>query len=225
MNIDTIKAQPEVVSDTSQPVPEHTIGKKSVKVLEQFIFSILQYVFLPVLCGFLTAGILATRVIEKLGLDSFAFANFATIKIETATSSNYPGLMLTAGLGCVLGLILSRILRFGARLGHFDFISPPRSLDTMAVPSAVGFIKSIIRLAGIPVIVVLGAMASLELAKTGMLPAVHVDTKYMLFEVTLAGQVIVAALGCLLMYLFDMVLTVLLRMGTKKNREPISSES
>lgn len=219
MNKEKVKTRTEVVSDTSQPAPKHSIRNKIVKVLEQIFFSILQYIFLPVLCGFLTAGILATRVIEKLGLDRFSFANFPTIKIGVTTSSNYPALMLIAGLGCIIGMILSRILRFGARLGHFDFISPPKSLDAMPIPSVGGFIKSIIRLAGIPVIVVLGALTSLELAKTGMLPAVRVDTKYLLFEITLAGVVIVATLGCLLMFVYDMVLTTLLRLTIHKEDE------
>lgn len=219
MNIDNIKAQTQVASDASQSVRKHTIGNTIVKMLEQIIFGILQYIFLPVLCGFLTAGILAVAGLEKLGLDRFSFANFPTIKIGATTSSNYPALMLIAGLGCIIGMILSRILRFGARLGHFDFISPPKSLDAMPIPSVGGLIKSIIRLAGIPVIVVLGALTSLELAKTGMLPAVHVDTEYLLFEVTLAGVVIVAALGCLLMFVYDMILTTLLRLTIHKEDE------
>ena len=213
------KASIRVVFGTLQSVLKYIISKERAKARELIVFGILQYIFLPVLCGFLTAAILAARVFEKLGLDRFSFMNFPTIKIQTAESSTYTGLTLIAGLGGILGLVLSRILKFGARLGHFNFISPPKSLDTMPIPSAAVFIKAIIRLAGIPVIVVLGAVTALELTKTGMLPGVRIDTKYQLFEVTLSGVVIVAALGCLMMFLFDMALMTLLKLTRRKEVE------
>lgn len=200
-------------------VPKYIFSKKRARAWELIIFSILQYIFLPILCGFLTAGILANKVLERFGLDRFSFANFPTIQVQGSKTSTYPGLMLVAGLGCVLGLLLSRILKFGARLGHFDFISPPTPTDAMAPPSVTGLIKSIIRLVGIPVIIVLGAVTALELSKTGLLPAVNIDTEYLLFEVDLTGKVVVAALGCLLMFLFDMILTTLLRMARRKDIE------
>ncbi len=215
----TLRSVLKYVISTLRSVFKYMISKERAKARELTIFAILQYIFLPILCGFLTAGILAMGVLEKLGLDRFGFANFPTIKIQTTVSSTYSGLMLVAGLGCILGLIFSRILRFGAKLGHFDFISPPKSLDNLPVPSVSGFIKSIICLVGIPVIIILGAVTSLELAKTGILPMVHVDAKYQSFEVTLSGLVIVAALGCLLMFLYDMILTVLLRMTKRKEVE------
>lgn len=219
MNKEKVKVQIQFCFGKLRSVSKYITSKERAKAWELIVFGILQYIFLPVFCGFLTAGILATRVLEKLGLDRFSFVNFPTIKIQTAESSTYTGLTLIAGLGCILGLILSRILKFGARLGHFNFISPPKSLDTMPIPSVTGFIKSIIRLAGIPVIVVLGAVISLELAKTGILPAVHIDTKYQSFEVTLSGVVIVAAIGCLMMFLFDMALMTLLKLTRHKEVE------
>lgn len=183
------------------------------------VFGILQYVFLPVLCGFLTAGILAFAGLEKLGLDRFGFANFPTIKIQTAVWSNYSGLRLSAGLGCVIGMILSRFLKFGARLGHFDFISPPMPVDAMPMPSVTTFIRTIIRLVGIPIIVILAAVTAQKLAEAGILPGVSLDRKSRLFEVTLSGVVIVAAVGCLLMFLYDMALTILLRTTKRKEVE------
>ncbi len=198
---------------------KYVISKERLRALELFVFGILQYIFLPALCGFLTAAILSSGVLEKLGLDRFDFANFPTIKIEATTSSTYSGLVLVAGLGCALGLILSRVLKFGARLGHFDFISPPKSPDAMPIPSVAVFIKSIIRLIGIPAVVVFGALTSRELAKTGLLPGVQIDLKYQLFQVTLTGTVVVAALGCLLMFVYDMALSTLLRMTRRKEVE------
>lgn len=195
------------------------MSKGQKKVRKLIVFGILQYVFLPVLSGFLTAGVLSFAFLEKLGLDIFDFTNFPTIKIQTTLWTNYPGLELSAGLGCVIGMVLSRFLRFGARLGHFDFISPPVSLDAMPIPSVTSFIKSIIRIIGIPTIVVLAAVTSLELAKAGMLPGVSLDRKSRLFEVTLTGVVIIAAVGCLLMFLYDMALTMLLRMTRRKEVE------
>lgn len=193
--------------------------KERAKALELIVFGVLQYIFLPVVCGLITAGILTTKVLERVGLDRFGFANFPTIRIQAAESSTYTGLTLIAGLGCILGLILSRILRFGARLGHFDFISPPKSPDEMPIPSVGNLIKSIVRLVGIPVIIVLGAVTALELTKTGMLPGVNIDLKYEMFEVDLVSTIIVASLGCLLMFLYDMVLSVLLRMTRRKEIE------
>jgi len=198
---------------------ECEVSKEQKKVRELVVFGALQYVFLPVLCGFLTAGILSFAGIEKLGLDIFDFTNFPTIRIETTIWTNYSGLELSAGLGCAIGMVLSRFLRFGARLGHFDFISPPVSPDAIPIPSVTSFVKSIIRVAGIPAIIVLAAMTSLELAKAGMLPGVGLDRKSRLFEVTLTGVVIVAAVGCLLMFVYDMVLTMLLRMTRRKEVE------
>lgn len=193
--------------------------KEKIKTLEIVVFTLLQYIFLPVLCGFLTAGILAIAGMEKLGLDRLGFTNFPTITVQTTTWSNYSGLMLSAGLGCVLGFIISRMLKFGAKLGHFDFISPPKSVDAMPVPSVAVFVKSIIRLAGIPLIVVAGAMTSLKLAATGMIPGVNLDVKMELFEVTMTGVVTVAAIGCLLMFVYDMILSILLKMTNRKEVE------
>ena len=192
--------------------------KKGIKAIELIVFSILQYVFLPVLCGFLTAGILEIAGLEKLGLNRFGFTNFPTIKIQATTWSNYSGLKLSAGLGCIIGMILSRFMKFGARLGHFDFISPKLSIDAMPIPSVTGFMRTIIRLMGIPAIIILAAMTSLKLAMAGVVPGV-IDKKYELFEVTLAGVVMVAGLGCLIMFVYDMALTVLLRMTRKKDAE------
>ena len=206
-------------ADKILSVFKYIVSKERARAWEVFIFGILQYIFLPALCGFLAAGILTSKVIEKLGLDRFSFANFPTIKVQSAVSSTYPGLMLVAGLGCILGLILSRILKFGARLGHFDFISPPKPLDAMPIPSVGGLVKSIVRMAGIPLLVILGALTSLRLTKTGMLPGVDIDLKYKTFEVTLTGIVVVAALGCLLMFLYDMILTTLLKMTRRKDIE------
>lgn len=219
MDKERVKARIQVVFGILQSVFKYVISKERARARELIVFSILQYIFLPVLCGFLTAGILAIAGLEKLGLDRFGFANFPTIKIQAATWSNYSGLRLTAGLGCIIGMILSRFMKFGARLGHFDFISPPISQDAMPIPSVVGFIKSIIRLVGIPVVVVLGALTSLKLAGTGMLPGVSLDIRLQLFEVTLTGVVIVAALGCLLIFVYDMALTTLLRMTRRKEVE------
>ena len=219
MNKEKVKAQIQVVFGPLRSAFKYIISKERAKARHLIVFGILQYIFLPVLCGFLTAGILAIAGLEKLGFDKFGFANFPTVKIQTTTLSTYPGLMLVAGLGCILGLILSRILRFGAKLGHFDFIAPPELLDAMPTPSVAGFIKSIIRFVGIPVIVVLGAVTSRELAKAGILPGVHVDTEYKVFEVTLTCVVTIAALGCLLMFLFDMALTILLRLARQKEVE------
>jgi hypothetical protein len=185
------------------------------KITELSVFSFLQYIFLPVLCGFITAGILAIAGLEKLGLDKFGFANFPTIKIGEATWSNFSGLKLSAGIGCVLGMILSRFMKFGAKLGHFDFISPPTSEDSIQIPSAKTFMMSLFRLVGVPAIVVLGAMTSLKLARLGLIPGV-VDVEYELFEVTLMGVVAVAGLGCLVMYVYDMMLSTVLRMTKRK---------
>ncbi len=196
------------------------MNEEQKKTRELLVFGTLQYVFLPVLCGFLTVGILAIAGLEKLALDRFGFIYFPTIKIQTTIWSNYSGLELLAGLGCVIGMILSRFLRFGARLGHFGFICPPVSLDAMPFPSSTSFIRSIIRLVCIPTIVVLAAVTSLKLAKAGMLPGVSLDKKLRLFEVTLTGVVIVAALGCLLMFVYDMALTMLLRMTRRKEVKP-----
>ena len=191
------------------------MSKKRKKATELIVFSILQYVFLPVLCGFLTAVILKIAALEKLGLNRFDFINFPTIKIQATTWSNYSGLRLSAGLGCVIGMLLSRFMKFGARLGHFDFISPPLSLDAISIPSVTSFVRTIVRLAGIPIIVILAAMTSLELAESGVLPGV-VDLEYELFEVTLTGVIIVAGLGCLIMFVYDMILSALLRMIKRK---------
>lgn len=195
------------------------MSKEQKKARELVVFGTLQYVFLPVLCGFLTAGILSFAGLEKLGLDIFDFTNFPTIKIQTAIWTNYSGLELSAGLGCVIGMILSRFLRFGARLGHFDFISPPVSLDAIPVPSVTSFIKSIIRVVGIPTIIVLAAVTTLKLVEAGVLPGVNVDRKSRLFEVTLTGVVVVASFGCLLMFVYDMALSMLLRMTRRKEVE------
>jgi hypothetical protein len=195
------------------------VSKEQKKARELVVFGTLQYVFLPVLCGFLTAGILSFAGLEKLGLDIFDFTNFPTIKIQTAIWTNYSGLELSAGLGCVIGMILSRFLRFGARLGHFDFISPPVSLDAIPVPSVTSFIKSIIRVVGIPTIIVLAAVTTLKLVEAGVLPGVNVDRKSRLFEVTLTGVVVVASFGCLLMFVYDMALSMLLRMTRRKEVE------
>lgn len=192
--------------------------KKRKKTTELIVFGILQYVFLPVLCGFLTAGILKIAGIEKLGLNRFGFTNFPTIKIQATTWSNYSGLRLSAGLGCVIGMLLSRFMKFGAKLGHFDFISPPTSPDAMPIPSVTTFIRTIVRLIGIPIIVILAAMTSLKLAITGIVPGI-IDLKYELFEVTLSGVVMIASLGCLIMYVYDLILTVLLRMTRRKEAE------
>ncbi len=219
MKKERFKAQIQVACGALRSAFKYVISKERAKARELFVFGILQYAFLPVLCGFLTVGILAIAGLEKLGLNRFGFTNFPTIKMQSATWSNYPGLMVTAGLGCIIGMILSRILRFGARLGHFDFISPPESLDTMPVPSVVGFIKSIVRLAGIPFIIIFSAATSLELAKTGILPGVSVDTKYRLFETTLTCVVIIAAVGCLLMFVYDAALTIVLRATRRKEVE------
>lgn len=194
------------------------MDKKRKRTMELIVFGLLQYVFLPVLCGFLTAGILEIAGLEKLGLNRFGFTNFPTIRIQSTTWSNYSGLKLSAGLGCIIGMFLSRFMKFGARLGHFDFISPPLSIDAMPIPSVTTFIRTIIRLIGIPVIVILAAITSLNLAKSGILPGV-VDLEYELFEVTLTGVVVVAGLGCLLMFIYDMVLTTLLRMTRRKEAE------
>lgn len=208
-----------VVTGKSRSAFKNMIGKNRAKTLELIVFSILQYIFLPVVCGFLVAGILTTGVLEKLGLNKFDFANFPTIKMHGSTLSTYSGLALAAGLGCVIGLILSRILKFGARLGHFDYINPPKSVDAIPIPSVTGFIKSIIRLVAIPVIVVLGAMTVLELAKLGVLPAVRIDKEYQIFEVTFGGMAIVAAVGCLLMFVYNMILQILLKMTRRKEAE------
>jgi hypothetical protein len=202
----------------SESKPEKKPGK-GIKIIEQIFFGFLQYIFLPVLCGFLTAGILAIRGLEKLGLNKFGFANFSTIKFDEATWSNSSGLMLSAGLGCLLGMILSRFMKFGARLGHFDFITPPLTLDTMEIPSAKTFFMAIFRIIGIPLIVVLAAMSSLKIANMGILPGVVIDAKYQLFEVTTLGVVAVAGLGCLVMYVYDMMLSTLLRMTKRKEVE------
>ncbi len=195
------------------------MNEEQKKARELVVFGTLQYVFLPVLCGFLTAGILAIAGLEKLGLRRFGFTDFPTIKLQATMWSNYSGLELLAGLGCVIGMVLSRFLRFGARLGHFDFISPPMSLDAMPLPSVTSFIRSIVRLVCIPAIVVLAAVTSLKLAEAGMLPGVSLDKKLRLFEVTLTGVVIVAAFGCLMMFVYDMALTMLLRMARQKEVE------
>ena len=189
------------------------MSKEQKKARELVVFGILQYVFLPVLCGFLTAGILSFASLEKAGLDIFDFTSFPTIKIQNTIWTNYAGLELAAGLGCVIGMVLSWFLRFGARLGHFDFISPPAvSLEATPDPSAVSFIKSVIWIVSIPTIIVLTAVTSLKLAETGMLPGVSLNRKSQLFEVTLTGVVMVAAVGCLLMFVYDMVPTMILRM-------------
>jgi len=206
------KPEPESKSETKP-------GKEKLKAIEQIVFGFLQYIFLPVLCGFLTAGILAIAGLEKLGLDRFNFTNFTHIKFDGTTWSNYSGLKLSAGLGCILGMLLSRFMKFGARLGHFDFITPPLTLDTMEIPSARTFFMAIFRIVGIPVIVVLAAMSSLKLARMGILPGVVIDAKYQLFEVTLFGVVSVAGLGCLVMYVYDMMLSTLLRMTKRKEIE------
>ena len=218
MDIDRLEMKnPEPVPE-SEPKPEKKDGKGKLKAIEQVVFGVLQYAFLPVLCGFLTAGILTIAGLEMLGLDRFEFANFPTIKIGGTTWSNYSGLRLTAGLGCIIGMILSRFMKFGARLGHFDFISPQLSIDAMPIPSAKTFVMSILRIVGIPAIVILAAMTSLKLARMGTLPGV-VDAKYELFEVTLTGVVAVAGLGCLVMYVYDMMLSTLLRMFKRKEVE------
>ena len=216
MDKEKVQAKMPVLGGEVTAAPKNILGKKTVRTLELLIFSILQYIFLPVLCGFLTAGILTIAGLEKLGFGRFGFANFPTIKIQAIIWSNYPGLMVAAGLGCVIGMLLSRFMRFGARLGHFDFISPTESLDAMPRPSVAGLLKSIIRLIGIPAIIVLSAVTTLELAKNRMLPAVNIDTKYQLFQVNLAGVVIVSAFGCLLMFLYDAALTILLRLFKQK---------
>jgi hypothetical protein len=198
---------------------ESKVSKEQKKVKKLVIFGILQYVFLPVLCGFLTAGVLSFAGLERLGLDIFDFTNFPTIKIQSTIWTNYPGLELSAGLGCVIGMVLSRFLRLGARLGHFDFISPIVTPNAISIPSVTSFIKSIIRIISIPAIVVLAAVTSLELAKARMLPGVTLDMKSRLFKVTLTGVVIVAAVGCLLMFVYDMVLTIFLRMIRRKEVE------
>jgi len=220
MNKEKIKLQIQVFcSKLLSALRDVIFSKKKTKVRQQIVFGILQYIFLPILCGILTAVILAIAGLEKLGLDRFGFANFPIIKIQSTTSSTYSGLMLVAGLGCVLCLILSRILKFGARLGHFDFISPPSSQDAMPIPSVAAFIRSVIRIIGIPVIVIFAALTSRELAKTGMLPGVCIDRKYQLFEVNSAGVIIVAAIGCLFVFLYDLILTILLRTAIRKEIE------
>ena len=195
------------------------MSKGQKKTIELVVFGILQYVFLPVLCGFLTAGILTIAGLEKLGVDRFGFTNFPTIKIQSETWSNYSGLRLSAGLGCIVGMFLSRFMRFGARLGHFDFISPPVDLNAIPIPSVTSFIKSIIRVVCIPIIVVLAAVTSLRLTEAGMLPGVNLDRKARLFEVTSTSIVVVAAVGCLLMFVYDMALTMLLRKTRRKEVE------
>ena len=195
------------------------MNKEQKKAIELVVFGTLQYVFLPVLCGFLTAGILAIAGLEKVGIDRFGFTNFPTIRIHTATWSSYPGLKLAAGLGCVISIVTSRFLRFGARLGHFEIISPPVSIDAMPTPSVTSFIGSIMRLVCIPAIVILAAMTSLELAKAGMLPRVSLDRKLLLFEATFTGVAVVAASGCLVMFVYDMAITMLLRMTRRKEAE------
>lgn len=193
--------------------------KKGKRAAELVVFSVLQYGFLPILCGFLTMGVLKSGVLAKLGLNRFDFINFPTIKLQATTVSTYSGLMLVSGLGCLIGMILSRFMKFGARLGHFDFISPPLSQETMPIPSVTSFIRSIVRLAGIPVIVILAAVTSRMLAITGMLPGVSIDTQYQSFDVTLLGVVIIAGLGCLIMFVYDMILSTLLRMTKRKEVE------
>ena len=72
---------------------------------------------------------------------------------------------------------------------------------------------------GIPAIVIVAAVTALELTKTGMLPGVHIDLKYEVFEVDLTCIVVVAALGCLLMFVYDLILSTLLRLARHKEVE------
>lgn len=206
--------EPKDNKDGNKNGKEKKKGKDRRKSAELVVFGFLQYIFLPVLCGFLTAGILAIRGLEKLGLNRFGFANFSTISFDSATWSNSSGLMLSAGLGCVLGMIFSRVTKFGARLGHFDFISPPMSEDAMPIPSTRTFLMSMFRLVGVPAIVILAATTALKLAEIGRLPGIIVEDR--LFKVTLTGVVVVAGLGCLVMYIYDMMLSTVIRMMLRK---------
>jgi hypothetical protein len=198
--------------------------EKNARTRQLFVYSLLMYAFVPVLCGFLTAGILHLGILQKLGLDKFDFAKFPTIRFQGSLLSTYSGLILIAGLGCILGLFFSRILKLAAKLGHFNYICPPTSPDSMPNPSVANLVRAVLRIASIPVIVVLGTISSLHLAKTGILPGVLVDREYQSFEVNMPGIVIVASLGCLMMFIYNILTMILLKITRKKDVEVETGE-
>jgi len=191
------------------------MGKQRAKTLVLFIYGLLHYLFLPVLSGFLSAGVLAIARLKQLRINKFL--PFPTIGIDGVISSTYSGLMVVAAIGCIAGLLLNQFLQFGAKMKHIQ-IRQSDSPEAMPLPSAAMFIKTLIHLLCIPLLVMLASTVCRRLAEMDMLPGVVLDIKYEVFEVRLTGVVIIAALGCFLMLLFDTGLSILLRTLRRKDR-------
>ena len=188
------------------------MSDKKNKMLASIIFTALKYILLPVLSGFLTVGVLAIAGLEKLGLDRVSVGNVPTIAIGGVTYTTYLGLMISVGIGCVIGLILLRLLWLGVKLIKVDLSDPSESVDAIPIPSVMGFIKSLVHLVGLPLLVALVSYTVLKIAETELLlPFVVLDMKYRSFELSMDGIVIVAALGCLIIFICDIILTRLLK--------------
>ena len=193
------------------------MSDKKNKVLALIVFGALKYLLLPVLSGFLTVGVLAIAGLEKLGLDRLSVGNVPTIAIGGVTYTTYLGLMISVGIGCVVGLVLLRFLWLGVKLAKVDLADPSESTDAMPIPSVMGFIKSLVHLISLPLLIALASYTVLRLAETGKLPYVIIDEKYRSFELTMAGVVIVASLGCLIIFIYDIVLTRVLKTVRRKD--------
>lgn len=195
------------------------MGKQKLqksKTLVLFIYGLLHYLFLPVLSGFLAAGVLAIAGLKQLRIIN-KFLPFPTIGVDGVTLSTYSGLMLVAAIGCIAGLLLNQFLQFGAKMKHIQ-IRQSDSPDAMPLPSAAMFVKTLIHLLCIPLLVMLASTVCRRLAEMDMLPGVGIDVKYEVFEVKLTGVVIIASLGCFLMLLFDTGLSIVLRAFRRKDR-------
>jgi hypothetical protein len=120
-------------------------------------------------------------------------------------------LILAAALGGTLGLLIYLILKYTV-----DFFKPNfLTRSGQKVPSVSGFLRSLISVLAFPMMIVLAAVSTMVLAKYGLIPRLIIDTEKEIFQVNLQSITTIAALSCMLMFLYEMILKAFLRLFLK----------
>ena len=217
MDIENASAEEDVKEDAEEKAEGEV--KKRFNIPRPVALGLMEYLLVPVLGGFITAGVLAIAGLERLGLNKFGMTNLPTISMQGDRYTTYSGFLVTVGLGCVVCLILLKLFRNATKWIHLSEAKPSESIDAMPMPSVMGFFKEMIHLTAVPLLIVLSSYLILKLAETGLLSFVLVDKKFRTFEMTLTGVVVVVALCSILVFFLGNVLTFLLKGIRRKDVE------
>lgn len=209
----------EIVSDPK--TQEKTTDKPQIKSRLKFnlefyvplplILGVVQFLLIPIMSGVISSLILTFGLLEKLQLHKYGLNTIPTITIDEVTSTNYQGLRISVAIGFIIGWIILNSFRLVAQRTPLFKSDPSKSAKSIPIPSVMTLIKLLIHLAALSLLVFICSSLVLKLAEMQLLPFVVVDKSFRIFEMTSAGVVTVAALGCLLVFICDTVMTFLRR--------------